>query len=150
MAKGVVWFGKQYLRKVQRAEKRALQRTAIAMVGDIKKSMGGQRFTTAERTAARYTKAGKKRKISAGAPTHRPRSKPGEPPAVQTANLINSMTHEMEGYNIARVGTNDKYASFLEFGTSKMKWRPYLRPIMDRYTADHTLAKNLVIAMREA
>lgn len=56
------------------------------------------------------------------------RSKPGEPPRVQTGRLRASITHEIHPtLPVGRVGTNVKYGKFLEFGTRRMAPRPWLR-----------------------
>jgi len=66
-------------------------------------------------------------------------SAPGEPPRKRLGNLHNSITFavtieggEVVGYYGVRKGpaSDDKghYAIDLEFGTSRMKARPYLRP----------------------
>lgn len=89
-------------------------------------------------------------------------SRPGEPPRRQTGDLWRRMAHEVDAPRLlARVGTNLKYATFLERGTgpriitrksakvlmnpetgevfgpgpirqSGMKPRPFMRPTMDR------------------
>ena len=45
--------------------------------------------------------------------------------AVDTGRLRSSITHEVKPGE-GRVGTNVEYAQFVEYGTSKMKPRPYL------------------------
>lgn len=45
------------------------------------------------------------------------RSRPGEPPRFQSGRLRNSIAYEMKNWHTARVGTNVKYAKWLEFGT---------------------------------
>lgn len=58
-------------------------------------------------------------------------SAPGEPPGIRTGTLRRSITHEVEKTStgiVGRVGTNVKYAPHLEFGTSKMAARPFIRP----------------------
>lgn len=98
----------------------ALKKGAILVEGDVKKSMRGT-----------------------GTP-HTP-SRPGEPPAVMTGKLRASIMHEVKkgiGGDIeARIGIKGgtqpdtkNYGLFLEFGTSRMPKRPYLKP---------ALAKNL-------
>jgi HK97 gp10 family phage protein len=66
---------------------------------------------------------------------HHP-SLPGNPPAPDTGNLRNSIRYEVYGkgkevYGI--VGSTQKepdYAVYTEYGTTKMKPRPWLRPAM--------------------
>lgn len=45
------------------------------------------------------------------------RSAPGTPPHMQSGRLRNSISYEMIGPYTVRVGTNVKYAKWLEFGT---------------------------------
>ena len=58
-------------------------------------------------------------------------SAPGQPPAVWTAVLLNSITHQV-GYDmankavVARIGSPVWYAILLELGTPKMEPRPFL------------------------
>jgi HK97 gp10 family phage protein len=54
-------------------------------------------------------------------------SAPGEPPAVDTGNLRNSVGSEVLG-NVVRVGAAADYAAGLEFGTDRVAARPWLRP----------------------
>lgn len=95
---------------------KAIKESAILVEGDCKRSMAGT-----------------------GTP-HIP-SKPGEPPAVMTGKLRASITHEvkagqeMEAKVGIRGGTlpdTKNYGLFLEFGTSKMQRRPYLRPALEK------------------
>ena len=58
-------------------------------------------------------------------------SRPGEPPKKITSQLQNSITTQVITTSreiIGKVGTPLKKGFWLEFGTSKMKERPYLRP----------------------
>lgn len=59
----------------------------------------------------------------------------GEYPAVDTARLLQSITHSVEledGETVGRVGTNVIYGKYLEFGTSKMASRPWLNPSLEK------------------
>lgn len=62
-------------------------------------------------------------------------SAPGETPAVDTGNLVNSIKSELVSSSDtdawANVGTGVEYAEYLEFGTSRMESRPYMRPAYD-------------------
>lgn len=68
---------------------------------------------------------------------HHP-SLPNNPPAVDTGTLKDSITfsvEEGEGKIVGRVGSIWKqppYGFYLEFGTSRMIQRPWLRPAMKR------------------
>lgn len=77
-------------------------------------------------------------KVSMSATSHSGRkygrhqaSAPGETPAVDTGNLVNSIRSELvestDTNATANVSTGVEYAAWLEFGTSKMKARPYMR-----------------------
>jgi len=50
---------------------------------------------------------------------------------VDTGTLRRSITYEMDGEDAAEVGTNVEYASYVEFGTSKMKPIPFLTPAFE-------------------
>lgn len=102
--------------EITREIEKALKRGAILVEGDVKKSMRGT-----------------------GTP-HTP-SEPGQPPAREFGKLAASITHEVKkdlGGDIeARVGIRGgtepdtkNYGLFLEFGTSRMAKRPFLKPAL--------------------
>lgn len=66
---------------------------------------------------------------------HHP-SLPGNPPAVDTGTLRRSITYEVDEENlVGRVGstqTNPPYGAYLEFGTSRMQPRPWLKPATEK------------------
>ena len=79
--------------------------------------------------------------------TGRKPSAPGQPPAVQTGRLRNSIVHQpaTAGNLFARAGTNVPYGKYLEFGTSKMAARPWLGPVRLEYSTG-TKAQNVFAA----
>jgi len=85
-------------------------------------------------------------KVSMSAASHSGRiygkhkaSAPGETPAVDTGVLVNSINTELvsssDSEAWAQVGTGVEYAEWLEFGTSKMAARPFMRPAYDNNEA---------------
>jgi len=58
-------------------------------------------------------------------------SAPGEPPAIDTGNLINSIQVEPTRTG-AVVYSTSEYAPHLEFGTVKMGARPFFQPAVER------------------
>lgn len=62
-------------------------------------------------------------------------SKPGDPPAIDLGTLVNSINTVLKSSSTtdawANVGTGVEYAPHLEFGTSRMEARPFLRPAWD-------------------
>ena len=67
-------------------------------------------------------------------------SAPGEPPAIDTGALVNSIKAERVGTTDARTFTNNEQAPHLEYGTVKMPARPFMTPagykaveFMDKY-----------------
>ncbi len=65
-------------------------------------------------------------------------SAPGEPPARQLGDLVKSVKVAIEvdkGHVIGAVGTDLDKGAMLEFGTSKMEPRPWLRPSFEKSAA---------------
>jgi HK97 gp10 family phage protein len=60
----------------------------------------------------------------------------GNPPAVDTGTLRRSVTYQVdENELVGYVGSNLKdppYGAYLEFGTSRMKPRPWLKPATEK------------------
>ena len=70
-------------------------------------------------------------------------SKPGEPPNNDTGVLKNNIETISTGPLTAEVQSKAPYAAALEFGTSKVKERPYMRPAakkMKPVVAEHVKA----------
>lgn len=58
-------------------------------------------------------------------------SAPGDPPDVQTGKLLNSIYVRTPKRGQRVIGTDVDYAPHLEFGTSKMAARPFMRPMLE-------------------
>ncbi len=58
-------------------------------------------------------------------------SAPGEPPAIDMGALVNSIYVGKPGPGTRDVGATMEYASYLEFGTSRMAARPWLIPAVE-------------------
>lgn len=58
-------------------------------------------------------------------------SAPGEAPATDTGNLVNSAYTKQLGRAYYETGFTAEYAAHLEFGTAKIEPRPYLRPAVE-------------------
>lgn len=90
--------------------------------------------------------------ISAGSQSgkgHKP-SAPGEPPHRDTGNLQANIETSQPAPLTARVTSSAKHAAAMEFGTSKVAARPYLRPARDKTLprAEQILVKRINDATR--
>jgi HK97 gp10 family phage protein len=65
---------------------------------------------------------------------------------VDTGRLRDSITHEVdESEEAVYVGTNVEYAAYQEYGTSKMKPHPFLKPgIMNNLETYKSIAKQFL------
>lgn len=79
-------------------------------------------------------------------------SKPGEPPNSDTHRLDRSIETARVAPLKVKVTANSGYASALEFGTSKMAPRPFMRPARDKKKdeARDLVAKGLNAALKAA
>jgi phage gpG-like protein len=59
-------------------------------------------------------------------------SAPGDPPAVDSGRLRQSITVLRLSDDHYRVGTNVVYAPLLEFGSRKVAPRPFMRPALEK------------------
>ena len=112
---------RQVLRALDRMQTTRMQMACIHLQNEIKRTLSGPR------SGKKYRVPGTKRYYTASAP--------GEPPAVRTGRLRNSIKYKLvRGFMRAKgeVGSSLDYAAQLEFGTSKMAPRPYLRPTYEK------------------
>jgi HK97 gp10 family phage protein len=99
-----------------RATRRRMLRAGIRVIERETKAL-----LTGNRSGRTYTFRGVTHQASA----------PGEPPAVDTGNLKNSLRVLEVTDERASFGTSADYAAYLEFGTRYMEARPFLRPAAD-------------------
>lgn len=59
-------------------------------------------------------------------------SQPGQPPSNDTGHLANSIETTQPKPLLVKVSSNAGYSDDLEFGTSKMEARPFMRPARDK------------------
>lgn len=93
--------------------------TAVEMRADIVKSI-----QSGQASGRTYRKSNPTRTHTASAP--------GQPPMTDTGRLANSITFDRIGDLTATVGSELIYASWLEYGTSRMASRPFFRPAVER------------------
>lgn len=86
-----------------------------------------------------------KKSIQSSAPDPQTgRSRPGNPPKTDTGRLVNSIYVNRED-NVVEVGSNVKYATYLEFGTRFMAARPFLGPAFRKARKDIDSAVRKVV-----
>lgn len=125
MAGNVQWNGGQFKKQLTLSLRANLTRAAIIVTRHAKEllSVSGTGVKRKGGAIVPKVKGMKGRTVYGAFP-----SKPGEPPRKQTGELRRRTTYEVDAAKgIARIGTNVKYGRWLEFGTSRMKPRPWLR-----------------------
>jgi phage gpG-like protein len=110
----------QILRDMPGNADTAVHKIAFEIEGKAKVSMAGE-------------KSGRIYEVSPGV-AHQA-SAPGEAPAIDTGNLVNSIQTEMIGKATAMVFTNTEYAYDLEFGAAHLAPRPFLQPAVSAVTS---------------
>ena len=104
-----------------------LTRTALKAETEAKKSMRGPKHgRTYGRGASKRGKVNGRKRVLA-VRLHRA-SAPGEPPAVDYGVLWNSLRAGLVGPGLSELAVGAKYGRSLEYGTSRMAARPFLRP----------------------
>jgi len=114
----IAWHGKDVVNKVEDTLVNRMQVLGAMMVRDIQNTL---RHPGPTSTHPQYAA-----------------SVDGEPPHTRTRRLLRSITSELDKrpVPILRVGTNVKYAVWLELGTKTMAARPFLRPALMRARRD--------------
>lgn len=117
----VKWQGGLVTEAVQAAMRRALDQS-----GEEMRNEAIRLIESPPKTGRIYERRGVSHQASA----------PGEPPASDTGQLVNSITIKTDPNSLTvQIGTSVEYGQFLEFGTQRMAARPFLRPAMDNMSA---------------
>jgi HK97 gp10 family phage protein len=66
---------------------------------------------------------------------------------IDTSNLYNSIADEPSGPNTQKVGTNVEYSVYLEYGTSRMSAKAFMRRTMDNTANQANVAKLAAAAL---
>ncbi len=77
-------------------------------------------------------------------------SAPGEPPATDTGNLVNSIEVEKVRPLTRHVNVHAEYAPYLEYGTARMAARPFLQPSFEEERNSFTQDVGKLIAQARA
>lgn len=99
-------------------------------IGNIANAATRRNVSKAVYVGADSIRVEARRKIADGAiqgAGHVP-SAPGQPPNWDTGHLANNITTQQVGEFVADTTSSAEYAAALEYGTSKMAARPYMRP----------------------
>ena len=135
----LVWRAQAVMAQVESRVQQNMDQAAIYLVNDVVKSFGSPPPEPA--------KGGGFKKNSSKAWKRGHPSAPGDPPNVQQNHLRQSITWDdpskltrlvgstMRGGDKYNPGAKSSYALCLEYGTSKMQARPYLRPALARCRA---------------
>ena len=92
---------------------------------------GGRGLKAWAGSGAEAVFSGGRASITVGYKIHRA-SAPGEAPAVDTGNLMNSVTHAMTDTTVGEVAVGAEYGAALELGMRNIAPRPYLGPAADK------------------
>jgi len=117
--------------KAVRAIGAAVQASALEITTDIKKRV--QRGPATGRT---YTR---------GAVSHQA-SAPGEAPATDSGGLASSINYSKKAPMTAEIESRLPYATYLEFGTSRIAPRPSWVPAVEKYSPKFQLRITTAIA----
>lgn len=114
---------KRIQRNMRRARKQVLDdlEATMSAVGQLVRSTAIRGIQKGPKTGRLYTRRGIAHRASA----------PGEYPASDTGRLVNSIRAQVrrKGQNVdALIGASTDYAKMLEFGTRRMRKRPFLKP----------------------
>lgn len=109
------------------------KRVKLAVADQLEKNMRVATVFVRDKVKLRLNRGQPTRTLRSGSIIGLSPSSPGDPPKKITGQLQNSIRTKVNRTKIAiigLVGTNLKKGRWLEFGTRKMRPRPYLRPTL--------------------
>jgi len=112
------------VRMLERAEKAVrgpALRKALLAGGMVAETFVKQSIQTGPKGGRSYKRGKKMHQASAA----------GQPPATDTGFLVNSIVTKAESDDTVLVSVGAEYGASLEYGTSRMAARPFLRPVAD-------------------
>ena len=129
----VIWRGAEVLKKYREKLSRNMDRVGVTLQREVVQSFGNP---------PPYPEGGattvEGNRISAKRWRRMHHSEPGDPPFVQTGMLRRSINYNVDGTKLLLgstlkpQGSDHSYAWLLEWGSSIMAARPYLRPAVRR------------------
>jgi HK97 gp10 family phage protein len=118
----VKWYGKKIMDEALQQMEKNLEHVGVVLSGEMRASIN--RSPASGRV---YKRRGIVHRASA----------PGEPPATDRGTLSASIDYKVERTGrykrLVRVGTQLKYGKWLEYGTVRIKPRPFARPALKKY-----------------
>lgn len=121
----MIWNGDNYIREVERTVGQRVQSAGYHLISRIRENISIPSRTVSFKETASGKNKGKVKKVLGARGSSR--SKPGEFPHKDFGLLRQSIAQDFDGKTTTRVGTALSYGKFLEFGTSRMRPRPWLR-----------------------
>ena len=136
------WRGDAFLAHVKDHIEKRLKTAAEVVKSEVVRSMNvsGRSAQAAAKHGTGPIRSRERMRVGKKKSVYIFRSRPGEVPHVQTAQLKRSIFWEYQpsgpgGVPSAIIGTPLKYGLYLERGTRRMAPRPYLRPALLRSTS---------------
>lgn len=111
------------LERLRGAERRRAQQDGLEAGARVVETYVKTSMAEGGKSGELYSRGGRSHRASA----------PGEAPAVDYGNLYNSIQIEEVTPERAIVSASAEYAEHLEFGTSRMAARPFMRPAVDEH-----------------
>jgi HK97 gp10 family phage protein len=114
--------GDKHIRRLKKLSGDAVVRIASAVVLNGAEAIKAEAHNSITRNSAAGQSGGKHQHV---------RSRPGEPPNNEFGTLVSHIEASQPKPLVAEVRSEAPYAAHLEFGTSRMQARPYMRPARD-------------------